>query len=87
MHQDNIFYTGSLYQITASEGNDKGVICGEYNSITRKFTYGTTRVVMSQKEIIPIDASDENSILEMINLNRENTNILYNVQQMRERRS
>lgn len=28
--KDNIFYTGSLYPITMSESNDKGVIYGEY---------------------------------------------------------
>lgn len=71
--QDNILYTGSLYPITTSESNDKGVICGEFDPVTRKIDYKTTRVVMSQKTILRLNAKDADGIREMLNLDREHT--------------
>lgn len=71
--QENILYTGSLYPITTAESNDKGVICGEYDPDTHKIDFKTTRVVMSQKTIIRLNAKDADGIREMVNLDRENT--------------
>lgn len=71
--QENVFYTGSLYAITISETNDKGVIVGDYDIDTKKLEYRTTRVVMSQKNIMTIDANNESGVMEMLNLDRENT--------------
>lgn len=71
--KNNILYTGSLYPITTAESNDKGVICGEFNPDTKKVDYKTTRVVMSQKTIIRLNAKDADGVREMVNLDRENT--------------
>jgi len=71
--QNNILYTGSLYPITTTESNDKGVICGEYDPDTRKIDFRTIRVVMSQKTIIKLSAKDTDGIREMVHLDRENT--------------
>ena len=71
--QKNIFYTGSLYPITVSEGNDKGVIRGTYYPETKVWEYKVTRVVSSQKKVIWIDAKDEDAVSEMINLDRPHT--------------
>lgn len=87
--KDNVFYTGSLYPITMSESNDKGVIYGEYvpvnlysiksndvdntNLFSNAYTYTHTRVVSQQKEIKRINASDFIEVSAMIQLDRENT--------------
>lgn len=71
--QENILYTGSLYPITTSESNDKGVITGTFSVEKKSLDYKVTRVVMSQKTIIKLNASDDDGIREMINLDRENT--------------
>lgn len=71
--QENILYTGSLYPITISESNEKGVITGEYNIDSKKLDYRTTRIVMSQKVILNIEAKNESDVMEMVNLDRENT--------------
>lgn len=70
----NIYYTGSLYPITSSESNDKGVITGSYNPATKELSLAQpVRVVMSQKVILHIDAKDSSSVMEMVTLNRANT--------------
>lgn len=69
----NLLYTGSLYPITTSESNDKGVISGEYNPSTKKLDYRTIRVVTSQKVVMKLSATNEDDVREMIHLDRENT--------------
>lgn len=71
--QDNIFYTGSLYPITISEGNDKGVIIGNYNPSNRRLEYTVSKVVTSVKEVHRIKASDQDQVIEMVALDRKNT--------------
>lgn len=67
----NILYTGSLYPVTVSESNDKGVVTLEYDSIGKILEYKTTRVVMEHKRIIKIKASSQDSIAEMVTLDRK----------------
>lgn len=70
--QDNIFYTGSLYPITTSENNDKGVIIGNYNPSNRKLDVVVTCVVSSRKEVHRFKASDSDQVSEMVALDRKN---------------
>lgn len=70
---NNIYYTGSLYPITTAESNDKGIVTCTYNSSTRKLDTKVVRIVMSQKAIYRIKASDSDAVMEMIALDRENT--------------
>lgn len=72
--KDNIYYTGSLYPITTSEGNDKGVITGSYDPLTRMLDCKKpVRVITSQKVVLHVNAKDEDSIREMLTLDREHT--------------
>lgn len=71
--QENILYTGSLYPITISESNDKGVLVGTYDCRTKNLDAGVTRVVTSTKEILRINASDNDGVTEMVALDRKNT--------------
>jgi DNA repair exonuclease SbcCD nuclease subunit len=71
--QENILYTGSLYPITTSESNDKGVINGTYNIQENKLSFTVTRVITSQKKVLKIECSDQDAIREMIHLEREHT--------------
>jgi DNA repair exonuclease SbcCD nuclease subunit len=66
--QDNVFYT-----VKISEGNDKGVIFGNYNPSSRKMDISVTKVVTSIKEIRRFTTKDTDSVAEMISLDRENT--------------
>jgi DNA repair exonuclease SbcCD nuclease subunit len=71
--QDNIYYTGSLYPITISESNDKGVIVGTYTPKTRMLDVVVKKVVESTKVVIRLDATDVDGITEMVSLGRKNT--------------
>lgn len=71
--KDNIFYTGSLYPITMSESADKGVLCMSYNVNTKQLDYKVTSVVTTLKNIIHIDATDDEKIREMLILDRKYT--------------
>lgn len=69
----NVFYTGSLYPINISESSDKGVILGSYDPQKKHLEYKVIRVVMSMKNVIRLSASDEDSVREMVCLDRKNT--------------
>lgn len=71
--QDNIYYTGSLYPITMSEGTDKGIITITYHVATKKMDTKCTRVVEEGKRTLHIKASDDTAVMEMLTLERENT--------------
>lgn len=75
MLTDNIYYTGSLYPINTSESNDKGVITGSYDPVTKKWIEPpkVTRVVMSQKEVKRLNAVDAVEISEMVAMDRKHT--------------
>jgi DNA repair exonuclease SbcCD nuclease subunit len=69
--QENIYYTGSLYPTNISESYDKGIITASYQIEDRKFHISEiVRVVMEHKRLYRVDATNMDSILEMVNLNR-----------------
>ena len=69
----NIYYTGSLYPVTFSEGTSKGALICQYEVNSKNLHVDVWRTVKSMKVIKSVDAKDSIAVLDMISMDRENT--------------